>query len=325
MSRHITRRGFVKASAGSAILGAAALDSMAADAPPDLVACLGPDAEQNAHAAVEALGGMGRFVKRGQSVGLLPNLQGPRPGASTDPGIIRAVAAMCRDAGAREIRCLTWLPKELWDRPDVKNVRQTLDEGQVKLVIVPIPQPPAQPGSPQPPEPAELAAAWRTVEVPRGLKLKQVRVFNALWDCDVFISMPIFKDHIGSRFTGVLKNYMGTSHPLDNRKFHPSFQGADLEQMEQCVADLNTVVRKPDLCVVAAMECLKTNGPFGPGDVVKPQQVVAGQDRVALDVYGAGLLGLDGPKVSMIRRAYDHGLGEIDLAKLKVVKLNRTT
>jgi len=321
MSRQITRRGFVRASAGSAILSAATLSLAAADAPPDLVACQGPDAEQNTRAVVEALGGMGRYVKRGQVVGLLPNFQGPRPGASTDLGIIRAVASMCRDAGASEMRCLTWLPQALWDRPDTKNVRQTWDEGEIKLVIVPVPPPPAKRGDPAPPDPPEVAAAWRTLEVPKGLKLKQIRVFNALWECDVFISMPIFKDHIGSRFTGVLKNYMGTSHPIDNQKFHPSFEGANLEHMEQCVADLNTVVRKPDLCMVAAMECLKTNGPFGPGDVVKPQQVVAGHDRVALDVYGAGLLGLDGPKVSMIRRAYDHGLGEIDLTKLEVVKL----
>jgi uncharacterized protein (DUF362 family) len=325
MSRQITRRRFVKASAGSAILGATVLSSVAADPPPDLVACQGPDAEQNARAAVEALGGMGRYVKRGQVVALLPNLQGPRPGASTDPGIIRAVASMCRDAGASEIRCLTWLPKELWDRPDVKPFRQALDEGQVRTIFVPTPPPPARSGDPQPPDPPEVAAFWRTLAVPKGIVLKQIRVFNALWECDVFISMPIFKDHIGSRFTGVLKNYMGTSHPIDNRKFHPTFEGAGLEHMEQCIADLNTVVREPDLCVVAAMECLKTNGPFGPGEVVKPRQVVAGKDRVALDVYGAGLLGLEGSKVSMVRRAYDQGLGEIDLAKLKVARLERTS
>jgi len=176
MSRQITRRGFVKASAGSAILGAAGLSSVAADALPDLVACQGPDAEQNARAVVEALGGMGRFVKRGQIVALLPNIQGPRPGASVDVGIIKAVASMCREAGAREIRCLTWLPQSLWERPDVKNVRQALDEAQVKLVVAPLPPPPAKPGDPPPPETPEVAAAWRTLEVPKGIKLKQVRV-----------------------------------------------------------------------------------------------------------------------------------------------------
>ena len=142
-------------------------------------------------------------------------------------------------------------------------------------------------------------------------------IIKALLESDAVISMPIFKDHIGSRFTGVLKNSMGTSHPGDNEKFHPSFEGADLEHLEQCIADLNTVVRKPDLCVVSAMVCLKSNGPFGPGEVIKPSKVVAGSDPVALDVYGAGLLGLDGTQVSMVRKASAHGLGQIDPTKVR--------
>jgi uncharacterized protein (DUF362 family) len=69
------------------------------------------------------------------------------------------------------------------------------------------------------------------------------------------------------------------------------------------------------------MVCLKTNGPFGPGEVVTPSKVVVGSDPVALDCHGAGLLGLDGAQVSMVRKAAAHGLGEIDLAKVKVKTL----
>jgi uncharacterized protein (DUF362 family) len=106
---------------------------------------------------------------------------------------------------------------------------------------------------------------------------------------------------------------MGASHPTDNRAFHPTFEGEDLVHMEQCIADLNTVVRKPDLIVADAMTILTSKGPFGPGDISSPQQVVAGTDRVALDAYGATLLGLEPTEVSMIRKAADHGLGQIDL------------
>jgi uncharacterized protein (DUF362 family) len=161
---------------------------------------------------------------------------------------------------------------------------------------------------------------WRSLEIPQGKALKQVKVFEALWDCDVFISLPIFKDHIGSRFTGVLKNYMGASHPKDNRTFHPTFEGEDLLHMEQCIADLNTVVRKPDLVIADAMTILTSKGPFGPGDISRPHQVVAGTDRVAVDSYGATLLGLDGPGVTMVKNAADLGLGEIDLGKVEIKK-----
>ena len=130
-----------------------------------------------------------------------------------------------------------------------------------------------------------------------------VVVESVLDECDVFINLPIFKDHIGSRFTGSLKNYMGASHPTDNRLFHPTFEGEDLLRMEQCIADLNTVVRKPDLIVADAMTILTSKGPFGPGDIAKPQKVIAGIDRVALDSYGATLLGLEGKDVKMIADA----------------------
>jgi uncharacterized protein (DUF362 family) len=133
--------------------------------------------------------------------------------------------------------------------------------------------------------------------------------------------MPIFKDHIGSRFTGSLKNYMGASHPTDNRAFHPTFEGEDLLHMEQCIADLNTVVRVPDLIVADAMTILTSKGPFGPGDIASPRQVVAGTDRVALDAYGATLLGLEGREVTMIQKAADHGLGKVDLDTVKVLKI----
>jgi hypothetical protein len=245
-------------------------------------------------------------------------VQGDHPGCSTDLSVLKAAISLCKAAGASEVRCLSWLPQQVWDHPRARYLREPLEAAGAKLVLIPAGPPPEKRGEAPPPPPPEVAAQWRSLDVPKGVVLKQVRVFKALYECDVLISMPIFKDHVGSRFTGVLKNYMGASHPGDNQGFHPSFEGADLEHMEQCIADLNTVVRKADLCIVSAMECLKTNGPFGPGDVLKPGKVVAGVDPVALDCFGAGLLGLDGSQVGMVRKASRHGLGEIDLAKVKI-------
>jgi uncharacterized protein (DUF362 family) len=320
--RAMTRREFVATTAGGALAASLSQSSVFGGELPDLAVAQGPDGARNAKAAVEALGGIGRFVKRGHVVALLPNVQGDHPGCSADLGVLKTVAGLCKDAGASEIRCLSWLPQQLWDHPRARCFREALDAAGIKLTLTPVGPPPAKPGDPAPAEPPEVAARWKTLDVPKGIALKQVRVLRALDECDVLISMPVFKDHIGSRFTGVLKNYMGASHPADNQKFHPSFEGADLDHMEQCVADLNTIVRKADLCVVSAMVCLKTNGPFGPGEVIQPSQVVAGSDPVALDCYGAGLLGLDGAKVSMVVKAARHGLGEIDLKKVSVKTLD---
>jgi uncharacterized protein (DUF362 family) len=91
----------------------------------------------------------------------------------------------------------------------------------------------------------------------------------------------------------------------------------DVEFLSQCIADLN-LVRKPDLCIVDATEVVATNGPFGPGRLIKPQKVFAGVDRIAVDVYGANLLGRKGEEIRTTQMAHEHGLGEIHLQRLRI-------
>jgi uncharacterized protein (DUF362 family) len=297
----ITRRDFVVTGAAAGALAATGFRfaGAAAEARPSLAVAHGPDAAENARAVIDALGGIDAFVKSGDMVNILPNAQGSHPGTSTDPALVRTVVDLCKAAGAREVRWLTWIYGDYWNRSNIESLSESSGAEIVRVDH-------------------EDATQWRSLEVPRGKALEEIRVFDALWQCDVFISMPIFKDHIGSRFTGVLKNYMGASHPTDNRRFHPTFEGDDLAHMEQCIADLNTVVRKPDLVVADGMTVLTSKGPFGPGDIATPHQVVAGTDRVAVDSHGATLLGLEGAKVAMIKNASELGLGEMDLDKVEV-------
>ena len=301
----ISRRAFV---AGSALAGAAALTGFRFRLPggrgerPDLATAHGPDVVRNTKAVIEAMGGMSAYVSAGDVVNILPNAQGSHPGTSTNPELVRTVVGACKEAGAKEVRWLTWLPERVWQR---NNLSALVEGSGTTLIAVDL----------------EDAEQWKEVEVPRGVALKKIRVYKALWECDVFISMPIIKDHVGSRFTGVLKNYMGASHGTDNRLFHPTFEGENLAHMEQCIADLNTAVREPDLIIGDAMTVLATNGPFGPGELKKPERVFAGVDRVAFDSYGATLIGLSGPEVTMIKNAHDLGLGEIDLAKLQIEEI----
>ncbi len=303
-AQEMTRREFVAAGAVTGALVATGL-SFGQDRPAPrsgLAVAHGADAAKNTRAVVDALGGIGAFVARGQVVNILPNAQGTHPGTSTDLDVVRTVVNLCRDAGAKEVRWFTWIYGGYWDR---SNIGEFAQQSGAELLRIDHEDP----------------SLWRSLDVPRGNTLKTVRVCEALWECDVFISMPIFKDHIGSRFSGSLKNYMGASHPVDNRAFHPTWEGDDVVRMEQCVADLNTVVRPPDLIVADAMTILTSKGPFGPGDIARPQQVIAGTDRVAMDAYGATLLGLEGTKVTMIRKAHELGIGDIDLDAVEIRRI----
>ncbi|MCU0288649.1 MAG: DUF362 domain-containing protein [Acidobacteria bacterium] len=64
---------------------------------------------------------------------------------------------------------------------------------------------------------------------------------------------------------------MGLNSPMNNRSFHkPNWTNdlADIRHLDQCIADLNTII-KPNLCIVDATEFITTNGPFSPGNLVK--------------------------------------------------------
>lgn len=304
-NKGISRRSFLASTAAVGVVSTVGMKgiSFAEEAAPDLAVAKGKDATKNTEAVIKALGGMEKFVKKDQVVGILPNAQGTHPGCSTNNDLTTAVVKACLAAGAKEVQWYTWLPERTWKR---SNLKENVEASGAKLVYVDL----------------QNADLWKEHTVTKGKMLKTVKVMKAIDECDVFISLPIVKDHIGSRFTGSLKNYMGTSHATDNRNFHPDWSEDNVVKMEECVADLNTVVRKPDLIIMDAMEILTGKGPFGPGPITKPEQIIAGTDRVAIDAYGATLLGLNGREVRMIRSAYEHGLGEIDLKKVTIKEMN---
>ena len=70
--------------------------------------------------------------------------------------------------------------------------------------------------------------------------------------------------------------------------------------------------------MVDATEFIVTNGPMGPGKIIKPRKIVAGTDRIAIDAYCITLLDKKCDDVIKIRKGYQQGLGEINLSKVKV-------
>ena len=302
MARKIGRREFFRRSAGAGLtlaLGRTlSASSPAGGKAPVIGVGIGSDNEQAAVKAVQLLGGMKKFVPKKGKVALLPNVQSRHPGSYTKPEVLRAVIKMCKKAGAREINCLSWQAMKQWEDTGLKAV---IDAEGVGLKLF-----------------EKDEALFKPVAVPGGVALKEARVLAALYDHDLFINMPITKDHAGNKFTGTMKNLMGLNSPVSNRTFHrPNWQ-TDPEavaHLEQSIVDLNKAV-KPALNVVDATEIIVTNGPFGPGQLFRPGKVVAGTDRVAIDAYCASLWGLDPKDIVQIKKGAEQGLGQIDLTKV---------
>jgi len=268
---------------------------------PSLLAVVtGSDYGKNAVKAVEILGGMKKFVAKGAKVALLPNTQSRHPGTFTSPEILKSVIRMCKDSGAAEVNCLSWLGAKNWAGSGLGKV---VEEEGAKLILVEMKE-----------------ENFQSVPIPKGIALKEAFIMKEFFRHDVLIDMPITKDHAGNKFTGTLKNFMGLNSPMSNRTFHKEDNDPTaIEHLDQCIADLNTVIT-PQLCIVDATEYIITNGPFGPGEIQKSQTVVAGTDRVAIDGYCTTLRGMKPTDIIMIRKAYEHGLGEIDLSKVKIIE-----
>ena len=312
MDGKLNRRDFIKKSAGT---GAAALVAAGLVWPrtrdvrslaaipeyPDVAVVKGEDYLANTRKAVDLVGGMARFVPKGARVAILPNTQSAHPGTFTKPDIVRAVVRMCKAAGAVEVNCLSWLPEKFWTATGLAAV---LKEEGAELKIIDL----------------KAEALFRPVAIPKGKILREAKIMRGYFDNDLLINLPITKDHAGNKFTGAMKNMMGLNFAAVNRTFHSGdfkTKPDDIDRLDQCIADLNLAV-KPALSVVDATEIILTNGPFGPGELAKPLKIVAGVDRVAVDSYCAMIRGLKGEEILMIKKGFEHGLGQIDLKKVRI-------
>lgn len=266
----------------------------------DVAVVSGANYFENTKKAIEMFGGMSVFVPKNSTVLLLGNVW-RAPGTCTKPDIFRAVARMRKEAGDKKITCVSMMPKRNWD---ITGNNVALERENIELRLVDY----------------KDYSKYTSISIPKGVILKKAEVLKNFFAHNVFINIPICKDHISTLFSCTMKNLMGLNSYRYNREFHieerdPNIDKADY--LTQCIVDLNTVIT-PTLNVVDATEFISTNGPIGPGKIIKPLRIVAGVDRIANDAYCIALLNRRIDHVLKIRKGYEHGLGEMDLSKVKI-------
>jgi uncharacterized protein (DUF362 family) len=298
-----TRREFIRraAAAGLTAYGLGQLEAphggSAAEAadPPSIVVATKQRPASLVRASLDPLGGMGKFVKSGDRVLVKPNIgwaRKPEQAATTNPEVVAEIVRLCREAGAREVKVID----HSVDRPDAL----VLDMSGLKAAAE---KAGARAGL------ASSPALYESMELPRGKVLKSVRVLRDLRRADVFINVPIAKVHSSTTLTLGCKNLMGTV--WDRGAWHRS------ASLDQAIADFAAEVR-PDLVILDAVRVLLTNGPKGPGRTETKGTVVAGLDPLAVDAYGATLLGRRPEQIGHLKRSHEMGVGEIDLERIEV-------
>ena len=306
-SSHVSRREMLKtsitvATAAAFSAGVCSLPQtlFAAPAKPILSVATGANYKNIVIDAIGALGGMKKFISGGERVVVKPNIAWDRPpelGANVHPTVVKTIVEMCLDAGAKQIK--------LFDRT-CDDARLTYESSGIKAAIATIKDPRVK---------LEFfdENEWKFVEldIPKGKKLKKWSFYKDAVNADFFINVPIAKSHGSTTLSLSMKNLMGIIGGV---------RGEIHWEIHQKLADLASAF-KSHLIILDATRIVTKRGPStGDKNNVKVlNKVIAGTNQVAVDSYGATLFGKTGSEIGYIKNAYDMGLGEIDMSKVKII------
>lgn len=285
--------------AGAASLLAPALirEAMAAKEASLVAVSEGQDYAAITKKSINAVGGMRRFVKAGDVVVVKPNIgwdRSPHLAATTHPLVVRAVVEECLAAGAKRVKVFDNTcndPRRCYVNSGIENALKGLKSVECKQI-----------------EPER----FRKVLL-NGRFLKEWELYDEAVNADVFINVPIAKHHGLSRLTLGLKNVMGVMG--GNR-------GYIHRNLDTALADINVHLRS-HLTVIDATRILTAHGPQGGNiaDVKQLNTVIASTDIVAADAFATTLFGLKPVDIAVTVAAHKRGLGEMNLDRIRVVRV----
>jgi uncharacterized protein (DUF362 family) len=279
-------RGAPHPSAASARLGIARWEGPSGDGTDDTAI-----ARKLTRAALDEAGGLGAYVSRGDVVWIKPNIawnRGPQFAATTHPEVVRVLAEAAFEAGAKTVKIGDHTCHDARLCYKSSGIAAAAKQVGAEMVML---------------DPNR----FRETKI-GGERLDRWPVYPEIVESDLVINVPVVKHHGLSRVSLCMKNYMGV---VGGRR------GTWHQDLPTCLVDI-TAFMKPRLSVVDGVRALSDHGPTGGnlGDVIPTRVVAAGTDPVALDAFGAELLGVEPASVSTVRAGARAGLGVVDYQSL---------
>ena len=277
----------------------------AATAAPLLSLGKGTDYEALLVKVFEPLGGIAPFVKKGARVVIKPNMswdRKPELAANTHPLLVKAMVRLCLQAGASKVMVFDRTCQDMrlcYASCGTPAAIESLNDPRVTCTFVD-------------------DRKFVPVKIQKGKGVTEWEFYKDAITADCYINMPIAKDHKLARLTLGLKNIMGILGGQRNT-LHP---GTGQQSLTQKIADFNTVLC-PTLTVMDATRILLRNGPSGGklDDVKELHTLFASTDTVAADAYATTLFGMKPDELETTKAAFEMGLGQMDLNKVKIVKV----
>lgn len=265
----------------------------------DLVAVMGGEPVAMFDRGIASLGGMKKFVKSGDKVLVKPNIGWdavPERAANTNPKLVKRIIEHCFEAGAKEVYVFDNTCDKWTSCYKNSGIEAAAKEAGAKMV------------------PGNTENYYKEVEIPGAKSLKTAKVHELVLSSDVFINVPVLKDHGSAQLSIAMKNLMGVV--WDRRYWHRN-------DLHQCIADYTLFEKKPSLNVIDAYRVMKRNGPRGVSveDVVQMNAQIISADIVAADAAAAKFYGSEPSDIPYITIGDEMGVGTMDLSKLNIDRI----
>ncbi|MBN1788793.1 MAG: DUF362 domain-containing protein [Sedimentisphaerales bacterium] len=252
--------------------------------------------EKTVQKAIDLLGGIGRFVKPGETVLLKPNVAFARPAricSTSHPDIIFQVAKLCCQAGAKKVL--------VTDNPinnpascfELSGIAQAAKQSNAEIIF-----PKDNFFKPITLKGAKLINNWPVL-------------YEPLEKADKVIGIAVVKDHHRSGASMTMKNWYGLLGGTRSI-FHTN--------INTIITELATMM-KPTLVILDATQIMISNGPTGgsAADLKQTNLMIAGCDQLAVDSFGATLLEMSPASLPYLLKTASQGIGTTDYQSLNPI------
>ena len=259
----------------------------------------GSDRARTLQLALQALGGIETFIQKGDRVLLKVNAAFASPPmlcATTNPQLVTELARLCYAAGAATVAVTDNPINDPASCFALTGIGQAARSAGADVIL-----PEERFFKPMTVKGAQLIRNWPVLMVPLAGVTKLIGI------------APV-KDHHRSGASMVMKNWYGL---LGGRRniFH--------QDIQTIIAELAGMVQ-PTLVVLDGTSTMMTNGPTGGSlaDLKETRTLIVGTDQVAVDAFGATLLGKTAADLPFIAKAEARGAGSADYRSLAPVEVS---
>jgi uncharacterized protein (DUF362 family) len=258
----------------------------------------GVDRTRTLQLALQALGGIETFVRKGDRVLIKVNAAFASPpllSATTHPELVSELTRLCLNAGAAAVQVTDNPINDPASCFALTGIDQAARSAGAEVIL-----PEERYFRPLTLKDARLIQNWPVLLRPVAGATK-------------LIGLAPVKDHHRSGASMVMKNWYGL---LGGRRniFH--------QDIQTVIAELACMV-KPTLVVLDGTTTMMTNGPTGGSlsDLKETRTLIVGTDQVAADAFGATLLDKTAGDLPFIAKAEALGAGTADYRSLSPIEV----